>query len=42
MFSNQPFPQQFPPTSNPFVQQSFGASKINYQIMKKTNKEFIL
>jgi hypothetical protein len=31
MFPSQPFPQQFTPTSNPFVQQSFGASKDNYK-----------
>ena len=29
MFSSQPFPSQFPSTSNPFVQQSFGTSIIN-------------
>jgi len=40
MFSNQPFTQQFPPTSNPFVQQPFGASKTNYQKIEK-KEEFV-
>lgn len=29
MFASQPFPSQFPPASNPFVQQPFAPSKIN-------------
>ncbi len=40
MFSSQPFPTQFPPASNPFVQPSFGTSKINHIYLK--NNLFLL
>ncbi|CAF3925964.1 unnamed protein product [Adineta steineri] len=38
MFSNQSFPSQFPPASNPFVQQSFGANTSNFFAMPPTNQ----
>jgi Arf-GAP domain and FG repeat-containing protein 1 len=38
MFPSQPFPQQFTPTSNPFVQQSFGANASNFFGVPPTNQ----